>query len=387
MRTPFSRRSLLKGMGGLAAGLGLAQAAPGRAAAVAPGVLAVPVLNPRASISQPPGQQAVQLHSHTNVPLDHQPWLTSFEVLSWYATHGYNAAAVTNLMHHSPTHGVAAVLDDPGRFLVIQGVEPSAEPDGTGIRIVDTLGVFLTRDGFAWDPAAQAGKSTQEILTAEAQAIRAVGGLPIVAHPVMTEPVAPEAIARSDPGSHPRLLEVCNPEPGTRWKGGGGIPGATAVWDKVLDLGRTCWGVAADDAHHFAEFSKSREPNRHLANPGQAWVQVWSEELTVPALRKAMEAGRFYATFGPLGIILLDYQADRDGVRLTLNPATSDLGWSVGDHDRRLYMTRFFGDGGVELKVDESYTPSCGFLKGTRRIRAEVEDDGGNLLWTQPHFK
>jgi hypothetical protein len=281
---------------------------------------------------------------------------------------------------------VAAVFDDPGRFLVIQGVEPSAEPDGTGVRIVDTLGVYLTKPTFTWNPDAQAGKNTQAILTAEAKAIRDAGGLPIVAHPVMTEPVPPDAIARSDPGNDPQFLEICNPEPGSRWKGGGGIPGAEAVWDAVLAK-RRCYGVAADDAHHFLEFSKSRTPNRHLANPGQAWIQVWSNELSAAALRSAMEAGRFYATFGPLGIILLDYQADRNGVRITLNPATSDLGWSTGDHDRRLYVTRFIGSGGKELKVDETYTPSCGFVNGTAYIRARIEDDGGSLAWTQPHFR
>ena len=85
MHTPFTRRTALKGMGSLAAALGLTQATTGRAeAAIAtPGVLPVPVLNPRASISQPPGQWAVQLHSHDNRPLDHQPWMTALEVMSW----------------------------------------------------------------------------------------------------------------------------------------------------------------------------------------------------------------------------------------------------------------------------------------------------------------
>jgi hypothetical protein len=35
-------------------------------------------------------------------------------------------------------------MNDPGWFLVIQGEEPSFEPDGPGVRIVDTLGVGIT---------------------------------------------------------------------------------------------------------------------------------------------------------------------------------------------------------------------------------------------------
>jgi hypothetical protein len=382
-RWDISRRNVLKalGLGGLTAG---AAQLPGSAARAE--VPAMPVEAPRVRPGQPEGQWAVQLHAHANWFVSQLPWTSPLEVINWYLTHQFNAVALTNLNHHTPVQGLQGVFNDPGQFIVIQGSEPSLQPDGIGVRIVDTLAVGLDRPVDLG--AANRGTSSVEILTNQAKAIRAAGGLPIAAHPNLTWSLTAEDIAESDPGSHPRFFELVNTEPGINWRGGGGRPSTEEMWDRALTLsGRRIFGIAADDSHHFFEWSKSRRPDEPLSNPGRAWIMVLADELSWPKLRQAMEAGNFYATMGQTGITLVNYEADRTSVKITLDASTTDLGWSIGHNNDRLYTTLFIGAGGKTLKTDTSAQPSYVFKPSDRYVRARIEDSDGNVAWTQPVFR
>jgi hypothetical protein len=137
-----TRRGVLKAMG-----LGGLGAAANLAGVVQTGVRQLPVLPaPRARVDQTfiGGWKSVQLHSHSNRVVSQLPWTAPREVFEWYLTHGFQVVALTNLNHYTPVGGLAAWMDDPGFFLVIQGEEPSFEPDGVGVRIIDTLGVGIT---------------------------------------------------------------------------------------------------------------------------------------------------------------------------------------------------------------------------------------------------
>ena len=400
MRVPVGRRGFLKATG-LAGAVAAVNARVNPAVAATPaivggGPLAVPVLNPRASISQPAlrGDGATQLHTHTNVPLDHQLWEVAYDVLRWYARHGFQAAALTDLQHQTPVDGAASLLNNPGRFLVIPGVEPSREPLSPGELIVDTVGVFLEGQVDLDAPGVNGpdpqGQPVVDILTAQAKAILKVGGVPIIAHPRMTLAVSGRDIANTNRGHRPLHVEVFTGEAGSGWKGGGGLPGAEAVVDEALTLGRQVHIVAADDVHHLQpdDQGKSTTPNRHLANRGEGWVVIHADTLSIGALRDAMNAGRYYATAGKTGISFLTWEWDRSGIKLTLDQATDDLGWGTPPRNRRLYTTTFIGAGGKALgDPDVGYSPEWTFRghpgADTNYVRALVVDQNNNMAWTQ----
>lgn len=381
-----TRRSVLKAMG--FGGLGAAASMTG---VVQTGVQQLQVLPaPRARVDQTfiSGHKSVQLHSHSNRVVSQLPWTAPREVFEWYLTHGFQVVALTNLNHFTPVAGLAATMDDPGFFLVVQGEEPSFEPDGAGVRIIDSLGVGIS--GPVDLGKANRGSSTAEVWTNQAKAIRDVGGLPIAAHPNLTWVATGKDIAESDPGDHPRIFELCNTEPGTNWRGGGGRPSVEDLWDEALTRSRRrILSVAADDSHHFGvDMSKSRRPDEPLAAPGRAWLMVRSEEMTWPDIRRAIEAGDCYSTTGQTGIVLPAIEVSRTGISLTLSEDTTDLGWSTGDHNARLYTTYFIGEGGRVLKKDGSLKPSYALRPGDGRyVRARIEDSDGNLAWTQPAFR
>jgi hypothetical protein len=302
-------------------------------------------------------------------------------VVRWYREHAYNFLSVTDLNYYTPPEGLRALFDAPGRFIVIPGEEPSMEPLGAGVRIVDTVGLGINGPV---DLSLLAGTSSTEALDSEARAIRRAGGLPIAAHPNLTYSVAAPDLVNSDRTSEPRFFEVWNAEPGMNNLGGGDKPSTEKIWDQALSTGRVVYGLAVDDSHHFSTMLKSTRPDEPLSSPGQAWIMVRSCELTWPSIREAMLRGDFYAT---TGLKLQDYQADPTGVRISLNDRTRDLGWSVKGSNPELYTTTFIGRDGQVLKVDTSLTPSYTFTGSELYVRAKVVSSDGFVAWTQPVFR
>jgi hypothetical protein len=80
---------------------------------------------------------------------------------------------------------------------------------------------------------------------------------------------------------------------------GGGLPSVEQIWDEVLTSGKLLYGVAVDDMHDLKE---PWEPK--AAKPGQAWVMVRANHLTVETILESLEQGNFYAS---TGVVLSDY--------------------------------------------------------------------------------
>ena len=133
----------------------------------------------------------------------------------------------------------------------------------TALQIVDTIGI-----GISGPAGLPGGDTVSAVLDSEARAIRAVGGLPIAAHPNLTYALTAADLLASDKTEGPRFFEVWNTEPGMNNLGGGGKPSTEQIWDAVLSSGRVLYGTAVDDCHHFYEFISSREAGSPLANPG-----------------------------------------------------------------------------------------------------------------------
>jgi hypothetical protein len=334
-----------------------------------------------AATCQTPQWWKGQTHAHANWGVPQLPTTSPDVVARWYREHNYNFVSVTDLNYYTPPGGLKAVFDAPGRFLVIPGEEPSREPKGVGVQIIDTIGLGITGPV---DVAAVTGATSVEVLNSEAQAIRRAGGLPIAAHPNLTYALSAADLIGSDRTREPRFFEVWNTEPGMNNLGGGGKPSTEQMWDEALTTGRAMYGVAADDSHHFYTAVASQRQDEPLSNPGRAWIMVRSCELSWDALRTAMLAGDFYAT---TGITLLDYRASRAGVSLKLDDHTRDLGWSVNGNNPELYTTTFIGRGGKVLKVDTTLQPSYTFTAADSYVRAKVVSSDGYLAWTQPVFR
>lgn len=72
-----------------------------------------------------------------------------------------------------------------------------------------------------------------------------------------------------------------------------------ALYDKFLRKGKFLYVHGADDNHNKAPFGDL------MCDSFGSWTQILAEELTYPAVIRALEEGRFYATTGPR-----DHRAD-----------------------------------------------------------------------------
>jgi hypothetical protein len=318
------------------------------------------------------------VHAHANWGVPKLPTTAPDVVVRWYREHNYNFVSITDLNYFTPPDGLKMLFDAPGRFLVVPGTELSKEPIQPGNKIVDTLGIGIT--GAASLPG---GETVAAVLDSEAQSIRAVGGLPIAAHPNLTYAVTATDLLASDKTQGPRFFEVWNTEPGMNNLGGGGKPSTEQIWDAVLSSGRLLYGTAVDDCHHFYEFVSSREAGAPLSNPGKAWIMVRASDLSVKAILDAMNRGDFYAS---TGVTLETYEVTANDIRIDLSNQTHDLGWSMPGANPALYRTEFIGHGGQVLKTDESLHPSYQFTGQERYVRARITNSDGQVAWTQPIF-
>jgi hypothetical protein len=317
-----------------------------------------------------------QLHAHANWGLTALgiPTTAPDTVVRWYREHDYNFVAVTDLNYFTPVAGLASVFDAPGRFIVLQGIELNHEFPTVGDTIVDTLGIDIEHS-----ITPPTGNVPSQLLQAQAEAITAAGGLAIAAHPNLSYAWGAADILATDPSSGPKLFELWNAEPGMNPMGGGGRPSTEAIWDAVLSAGRTLYGVATDDSHHF----HCRDFGLRYANPGRAWVMVHAAELTPAALVKALEKGHFYAS---TGVELEAYKVNQQRIRIELSDRTTDIGWSNPGTNPQLYVTQFIGQNGAVLAVDETLTPTYHFTGTELYVRAKIVNSDGHIAWTQPVF-
>lgn len=77
-----------------------------------------------------------------------------------------------------------------------------------------------------------------------------------------------------------------------------------ALYDRMLRMGKRLYVHGADDNHNHSPFGTP------LCDSFGAWTMVLAEELTYPAVIRALEQGRFYASTGP-SITCLRFEGNR----------------------------------------------------------------------------
>lgn len=277
----------------------------------------------------------------------------------WYKEHRYQFIVLSDHDAVTPVEGLNAVFAAPGKFLVLPGEEITDRFEGAPVHLIG-IGV---REAVP----AQGGTNIPEVLTRDARAIRAAGGVPHINHPNFGWALSAAQIAAADA----RHFEIWNGHPLVNNHGGGGSPSAEEIWDGVLSTGRVIFGVASDDAHHFkGEFSPAS-----AANPGRGWIMVRATELSAAAILAAIDRGDFYSS---TGVELKSYEANERAIRI-------ELPQEAGRTAPR-YRTFFIGKDGAVLKQDDSFAPSYQFQGGELYVRARIESSSGAMAWTQPVF-
>jgi len=278
-------------------------------------------------------------------------------VARWYKEHQYQFLVLSDHNVLTDPARLAAMVDSG--FLLIAGEEVSASFRQKPVHV---NGLNIPRVIEARSDTTLVGTIQRNV-----DAIRDVRGVPHINHPNFRWAFGAAELlqVRND-----RLLEIYNGHPQVHNEGGGGAPGMEAIWDEVLTAGKRVYGIAVDDAHHFAgEFAADR------ANPGRGWVAVRATRLDAGEIMAALESGRFYAS---TGIELEDVATTSGRIEIRIRPR--------GDFR---YTTTFIGDGGAILGEVHGTTATFRLDAATRRlayVRARVTDSGGFRAWIQPVF-
>jgi hypothetical protein len=202
-----------------------------------------------------------------------------------------------------------------------------------------------------------------------------------------------------------RFFEVYNGHPLVHNQGDSLHPSTERLWDIVLTHRLTrgrdvVYGIAVDDAHHYAETDSTR------ANPARGWIMVRAAALTPDAIIAAMEAGDFYASTG-VTVDAIVVEPDRMALRIAGEPGVSYVTEFVGtrigydttrhalpDVAGRPVTRRYGGDIGMVLMEVSGLDPSYAFTGDEIYVRARIRSSkpvenpvrAGELqmAWTQP---
>lgn len=216
-----------------------------------------------------------------------------------------------------PLDEFKALLDEPGRFLLIQSEEITDK--------FNNLPVHLNATNLRDRIAPTGGESVVDVLQKNVNAVlqqRRQTKRPMfvhVNHPNYGWALKPEDLI---PVKGERFFEVFNGHPGVRNYGDKDHTGTDRMWDLILAgrltqaNGEVMYGLGTDDAHNYHEFGGTK------VNPGRGWVMVRARHLTAESIVGAMERGDFYAS---TGVRLQDLGSDgrRVWLRIDADPGVT----------------------------------------------------------------
>ena len=290
-------------------------------------------------------------HAHTtNSDGDSSPEY----VAQWYKDHGYAFLVLTDHNVFTDPATLAHLVDED--FLLIPGEEVTSSFEDASVHV----------NGLNLPHVVEARQAETLVATIQANvdAIREVEGVPHINHPNFRWSFGAEELAQVE---NDRLLEIWNGHPTVHNDGGGGSPSLEEIWDILLTGGKTIFGIAVDDAHHFqGEFHPDR------SNPGRGWVSVRADALDAVSLMESLEAGHFYASTGV------------ELTEIAVLPRTLEL-HIAQDRDFK-YETTFIGASGEVLLETGEHPAIFQLSEDVGYVRARVRNSRSDYAWTQPVF-
>jgi hypothetical protein len=251
-------------------------------------------------------------------------------------------------------------LEEPGRFLMIQGEEITAKYQSAPIHINATnLREFI---------APRSGKSMVEVMQNNINAVKeqrertGVPMFPHINHPNFGWAITAEELLQLD---HEQFFEVYNGHPMVHNEGDELHASTDRIWDIILterlaQLGKPpLFGLAVDDSHNY-----HGEP-RKTSRSGRGWVMVRAATLAPEALIQALEAGDFYASSG---VKLKDVRRENGklSVEIEGEPGityrTEFIGTRRGYDPKRMPI---LGENGLPLRITNRYSETIGAVLAT----------------------
>lgn len=288
------------------------------------------------------------LHCHSTVS---DGILSPEEVVKLYRSNGYDFLALTD---HEMFTNFQEFSDD--EFLIIPGLEVAFEISKPG-RCHHIVGIHSGEKDAPVPKRMERYKQPDLKDTEKAQQViddlKSFGYPSIYCHPIWSR-VEFEDI-RDIEGFF--AMEIYNH--GTAVSCHTGL--ATVYWDSFLRRGRRVWGVATDDAHHYAKDSCG------------GWVMVNASDLSVESIVDAMMKGAFYSSSGPS---IMRYEIEDGRVVVECSPVHA------------IHFVVYERPGGSHTATDDGYVDHAAYkLRGDEVfVRVECVDKTGKTAWTNPIF-
>jgi hypothetical protein len=253
-------------------------------------------------------------------------------------------------------------VEEPGRFLMIQGEEISDRAEGVPVHLNATnLSELISPMG---------GRTVVEAINNNLRAVEEQAertGEEILVH--LNHPNFGWAITAEELAAvvREKYFEVYNGHPDVNHLGDESRPGIERMWDiaNTVRLGvlnaPPLFGLATDDSHHYHGTPGSR--------PGRGWIMVRAGALDAKTIIAAIKRGDFYASSG---VTLNDIKFDRQTGILELQIATED----GAEYTTDFIGTRVGYDAASQPRVDDKGKP----LRASKTYSRDV----GAVLATVP---
>ncbi len=294
-------------------------------------------------------------HVHTT---ESDGWLTPDIQRRYHAWAGYDVLAITDHDRYTPEPNGN---DD---LLIIGGTELSLTAPKSGGPL-HLLGIGITSQ-----PAVDKTATLKEA----ALAVRAVGGLPFLAHPVWSGLRTDEVDGIEECAGMEIFNAGCEVEQDRAH--------ADAHADIWLSMGHRLNLIATDDTH-YSGFDAFR-----------GWTMVHAKERTREAVMDALAQGRFYASAGPR-ITALSFDDGVLTVKTTPVIAITALsnpphggGLRAGHHELTYRAQRLrTPDGQTFEGITDGDKLTGGIFRpapGARYVRVTITDEYGRKAWSNP---
>ncbi len=211
-----------------------------------------------------------------------------------------------------PLSEVRDLLEEPGKFIMIEGLEMTTNPSRYSVHTNPMNISALLETEKNSDRSVEQELAVHERLVHGHQEET---GNPVfwqVNHPNFKFAITSEQLAGVE-GLHG--VEIMNSSRNCFNLGDGSRPSVERIWDiaNTLRLKRDglppIYGTATDDTHDY------HIGDRVINSPGTSWVMVRSAELTSNTITGAMQRGAFYSS---TGVILKTLEFDAENRTLTI---------------------------------------------------------------------